>query len=372
METLLIQYSLLALATALLAVLVVPSGRRLLITFARHVDVAVWIGLLALSLVAVGTAVVSAQLFAWYGITLFLALPCLVGFTAAMLSMAVRGARSRRGVLEAAAGTLAFAAVWLLISGTEGLACLIMALPLAIPMALFGAELAWRLRWRLQARSGAFPGALLLLLTAAPLLMGADAAVHPASSQDHASTAVDVDAPPEVVWHHVISFGTIPPPKEWIFRAGIAYPVRSAILGHGPGALRLCVFSTGSFAEPIEVWDAPRRLAFSVLQSPPQLDELSPWPAIHPPHLDGFVDSERGELRLEPLPGGRTRLIGTTWYRQDLRPAAYWRLWSDALIHHIHRRVLEHIRRLSEEDAQYAGWRPVTEERKPSSRPQIE
>jgi hypothetical protein len=31
-------------------------------------------------------------------------------------------------------------------------------------------------------------------------------------------------------------------------------------------------------------------------------------------------------------------------------PAAYWRLWSDALIHAIHERVLGHIQALSEAD----------------------
>jgi len=46
-----------------------------------------------------------------------------------------------------------------------------------------------------------------------------------------------------------------------------------------------------------------------------------------------------------PLPGGRTRLEGSTWYELDLAPQAYWSIWSDLIVHRIHRRVLEHIRR---------------------------
>jgi MFS family permease len=365
-------YLLIVAGAIVLAILAVPSGRRFVGKLARPDRIFLWTGLLILSLLTVALVALGSQLIAGYGLGLFLLLPFIVGFAAAALAIAFSGTGSRWVGLEAAAGTLAFGAVWVLLIGLDGLVCLLMALPLAIVAALLGAELAWRLRRRLPGQSGAFSGALLLLLTAAPLLMGTEAAVQPPPSLYHSSTAVDVDAPPEVVWRYVISFGTIPPPREWIFRAGIAYPVRAAVRGSGPGALRLCVFSTGSFVEPIEVWDAPRRLVFSVLQSPPQLNELSPWPGLHPPHLDGFIASERGELRLEPLPGGRTRLVGTSWYRQDLQPAFYWRLWSDALVHRVHRRVLEHIRRLSEEDAQYAGWRPVTEERKPSNRPQIE
>ena len=45
------------------------------------------------------------------------------------------------------------------------------------------------------------------------------------------------------------------------------------------------------------------------------------------------------------LPGGRTHLEGTTWYALKIHPAAYWHLWSDLLIHQIHGRVLEHIKR---------------------------
>lgn len=51
---------------------------------------------------------------------------------------------------------------------------------------------------------------------------------------------------------------------------------------------------------------------------------------------------------LVPLPGGRTRLEGRTWYTFHMHPQAYWTLWSDLSIHTIHRRVLAHVERLSE------------------------
>jgi hypothetical protein len=37
-------------------------------------------------------------------------------------------------------------------------------------------------------------------------------------------------------------------------------------------------------------------------------------------------------------------LEGTTWYEQSIWPQAYWKPWSDYLVHAIHRRVLEHIK----------------------------
>jgi hypothetical protein len=57
-----------------------------------------------------------------------------------------------------------------------------------------------------------------------------------------------------------------------------------------------------------------------------------------------------GVFRLTGMAEGRTQLEGTTWYQHHLWPAAYWRLWSDAIIHKIHQRVLDHIKRSAERD----------------------
>ena len=76
---------------------------------------------------------------------------------------------------------------------------------------------------------------------------------------------------------------------------------------------------------------------------------------IHPPHLDSAFRSTRGEFELQKLPGGRTRLVGRTWYTLDIRPHAYWTIWTDWLVHRIHHRVLRHIKRLAEHGAQDDG-----------------
>ena len=103
-----------------------------------------------------------------------------------------------------------------------------------------------------------------------------------------------------------------------------------------------CAF-TGPFIEPIEVWDEPRLLEFSVTFNPALMREWTPYETIHPPHLEGFLVSSGGQFLLERLDSGGTRLEGTTWYRHSLWPAGCWRLWSNELIHRIHTRVLKHI-----------------------------
>jgi hypothetical protein len=78
------------------------------------------------------------------------------------------------------------------------------------------------------------------------------------------------------------------------------------------------------------------------------MEEMSPYPHLKTPHLHGYFRTNEGELRLTALPGGKTLLEGTTWYTNKIWPSDYWEVWSDLIIHHIHLRVLNHIKALSE------------------------
>ena len=156
-------------------------------------------------------------------------------------------------------------------------------------------------------------------------------------------SAVIIDATPAQIWPHVVAFRALPEPTALAFRLGIAYPRYARIEGSGVGAVRYCVFSTGPFVEPITAWEPGRRLAFDVVRSPDPMRELTPYARIGPPHLDGYLRSERGEFRLVALPDGRTRLEGSTWYRLSLAPEPYWQVIADHLIHTIHLTVLNHI-----------------------------
>ena len=297
---------------------------------------------------AIGVELLSVYVLRGYGFGLFLAMPFVLGFT----SVLIYGARVRRPAGEC----WTVALLSLLVSGgcmitfaLEGLGCLIMLAPLAIPIALIGAGLGYSIQSRLGTSAGDGTGRLLISAVAmVPLLTCGEALVRPAPTVFAVTTVVEIDAPPQRVWQHVVHFRDIDrAPAHWIFRAGVAYPVRARIDGAGVGATRYCEFSTGTFVEPIEVWDEPRLLRFAVVANAPPMREWSPF-HIHPPHLDNFLVSHAGQFRLIPLPAGRTRLEGTTWYEHRMWPEAYWRWWSDYVIHRIHGRVLDHVRALAE------------------------
>ncbi len=281
-----------------------------------------------------------------YGWGVFVGLPFCLGLLS-VLVYAHAEERSARSSMAVGMLSAAFACLSLVALAREGAICIVMALPLTMPLAALGALTGYAIQ-RGRRGGAILPPALCSVALVLPGFMGAEALQDPRPAVRPVTTTIVVNAPPEVVWRHVVSFAELPAPREAIFRAGIAYPIGAKIQGRGAGAVRRCRFSTGDFVEPITVWDAPRRLAFSVRSQPPPMKELSPYGHVHPPHLDGFLRSRRGEFRLTRLPGGRTRLEGTTWYENRMWPARYWRAWSDTLIHEIHLRVLRHVRRLSE------------------------
>jgi hypothetical protein len=330
------------------------SGRQKGSPIARIVPDSV-LGSAAISLlltVPVGLVMVliGLRLLTNYGWGLFVALPFTMGFAAALI-YGLRQPRSFGGCVGVACISTTLLGLALLALAIEGAFCLVMAMPIALPLAAIGGSFGYLVQRRRWLQEGT-PAFLSVLLIFVPGVQWMEHAVAPVPSVYVVRSTIDIQAPPEKVWKQVVAFTEIPPPRELMFRAGIAYPIRAEILGSGAGAERHCVFSTGAFVEPIEVWDEPRRLKFSVTSNPAPMEEWTPYSHIEPPHLHGFLVSNGGQFLLTALPNGGTRLEGTTWYRHSLWPAAYWKLWSDAIIHQIHLRVLRHIRDGAENMAQ--------------------
>jgi hypothetical protein len=294
--------------------------------------------------------VLGTEVLRSYGWGLFVALPFCLGLFS-VLVYSYHEPRSPSSCIVVSLVPIALLGGMLMIVAIEGLICILMAAPFALGLAALGGMLGYAIQAGYWFGKGT-PAVLSIVLLFTPVFQGAEHWAKLPAETFEVRTAIEVNAPPQRVWNQVVAFAEIPPPKELLFRAGIAYPIRAEISGHGIGAVRHCIFSTGPFAEPIEVWDEPRLLKFGVTANPAPLNELSPYGNIRPAHLHGYFISKQGQFLLTALPGGRTRLEGTTWYQQTMWPASYWHLWSDYIIHKIHLRVLEHIRVVIEEKPQ--------------------
>jgi uncharacterized membrane protein YhaH (DUF805 family) len=288
-----------------------------------------------------GLSVIGTTILASYGWGLFVALPFCLG----LFSVLVHSYHQEREFgtcVGVAMLPVVLVGMSLLGFGKEGMLCMLMAAPLALGLAFLGGWLGYVIQMTYWMRASPAMLSIVLLLT--PSVLGIERLVKLKPPTFEVGSEILINAPPEIVWQKVVSFAEIPPPREAIFRAGIAYPIRADISGEGPGAVRRCEFSTGAFVEPIEVWNEPYLLKFSGLENPPPLTELSPYAHVKPPHLEKYFVSHAGQFLLTALPGGKTRLQGTTWYSDAMWPQAYWQLWSDYIVHRIHMRVLNHIR----------------------------
>ncbi len=279
----------------------------------------------------------------YYGVGLFFGIPFLLGAVTAYLFNIARQP-SLASTLTMVTTVLIIGFLALLLFALEGMVCLVMVLPImlgaALPGAIFGRSLA-----QMSLGVDATLGIVVLMFPLGALVERQ--VTEPALRE--VVTSIEIDAPPSAVWKNVVSFSELPPPSDWLFSTGIAYPLRARIDGEGVGAVRYCEFSTGAFVEPITVWDEPRRLSFDVTDQPVPMEEWSFYANVNPPHLDHSFKSLRGEFRLIETPEGGTLLEGSTWYALEMSPAPYWQVWGDAILHRIHRRVLEHIKKLSEE-----------------------
>ena len=299
------------------------------------------VGVAGGALVTVPLVALSTLVLGDYGASLFVGTPFLMSALAGFLYN-LRGPRTVLSTVVVGVATQAIGAGMLALFAVEGLICLAMASPLALVVGVAGGLLG-RAMARLEDPAGR--RALGAPIVALPLFMAAEPPTgHHVERM--VETSITVSAPPEAVWDVVLAFPDIPttPTDPWFFQAGVAMPVRARIEGSGVGAVRHCEFTTGAFVEPITVWDPPHHLAFDVVSQPAPMTELSPWQAVHAPHLtDGTLTSRRGEFRLAATPDGGTRLTGRTWYTVQMAPGAWWALWVEAIVHRVHLRVLGHI-----------------------------
>ncbi len=299
-------------------------------------------GVLAGVLIGASMVGLSAFGLAAYGTVLFFFTPFIMGAVTSYLYN-LRGPQGLGKSLGMSLVPVAITGLGILLLALEGLICIAMATPIALVIALFGGLIGYAIPRHSQA---SLSHSVMLVMTL-PALANVEARLAEPVLYETVSS-IEIDAPPSEVWPNVIGFSVLPPPTELEFQIGIAYPLRAHIEGTGVGAVRHCVFSTGAFVEPITRWEPPSRLSFDVSAQPPAMQHWSPVRHFHGYHIGESIRSQRGEFRLTALPGGRTRLEGSTWYELHMAPAAYWSIWSDGLIHAIHARVLRHIKHLSE------------------------
>jgi hypothetical protein len=284
------------------------------------------------------------NVFGLYTFGLFIWLPMVLGATSTLI-LAYKNSITRKQLRNNAYLTLLIFCLGFLVFAWEGIICLLMAAPIGLVCTYIGFLIGYS--FSKSNISTKTPTIVILLMISIPSLMAFEDTIKTTEDLRSVTTSIEINASPEKVWQNVIAFPQLKNPTEFIFKTGIAYPINATISGQGVGAIRHCNFSTGSFVEPITVWDEPKLLKFSVDEQPEPMKEMSFYD-IHPNHLHGYWVSKQGQFKLTALSNGHTLLEGTTWYVNKIKPNFYWSIWSDYIVHKIHQRVLEHIKEQTE------------------------
>ncbi|GAB2965659.1 hypothetical protein GCM10027048_39460 [Hymenobacter coalescens] len=306
------------------------------------------------ALIGAGLMTLSTNVFREYGWVLFVGSPLVAGMIATLL-YSVNTPRSSSESLRAALWVVWLSAIvcslgLLVTLHVEGLICVAMTLPIALPLAAIGGLLGHGLLSLLRSRPQRLQAvtALVLLYPAAQL---AEVQMGAAALPRTVTTRLHVQAAPGKVWQVLNRPVRYPAAVGPLFKAGVAYPVRTALVMDAKGGRALeCVYSQGRARLPISVWQPGRELEFRVPETPAPMRELSPYPQLHAPHLHGYFHVDRGTFRLLAEPDGSTLLEATTVYRHSIGPRAYWQLWSDYLLDDMHHRVLTAIKTQAEHE----------------------
>ena len=163
--------------------------------------------------------------------------------------------------------------------------------------------------------------------------------VYHSDRQDVVTDRILIHAPPAQVWPHVLAFPEIPdPPSYWIFRLGLPYPTTTTNGGNFVGADRQCIFSNGVvIRERVAEFVPNEKLTFDVAEQPTD------------PEAYGHITLHRGQFVLQDSHDGTTTLIGSSWYTLHVRPRWYFDLWTRDMSRAVHLRVMNHVKRLSEQ-----------------------
>ncbi|HEX8237073.1 MAG TPA: hypothetical protein VF600_14030 [Abditibacteriaceae bacterium] len=306
-----------------------------------------WAGFAASNLVGLLTVValprVLEALSSWFaprgggtfvsvlGISMFVAIPLSMGAISALVWKPLQLPKSHLSLYSASNTILAVGGSAVVLR--EGAICLLMASPIL-----------WVMIW-----SGCLMGEALFNWVNRPLRMSLLPLFALCLFQDvrssnvthEISDEVTIRATPAQVWHQVKRFPPVDDaPEYWLFKMGMPMPIVSKLYGEKIGAKRECILTGGLvFDEKVTVWKLRQQLTFDVVRQPDH------------PELTGHFKLLRGEFRLRDNKNGTTSLMGTSWYRLNVRPLWYWQLWADDAIRHVHLRVMHHIRDEAERKA---------------------
>jgi hypothetical protein len=256
----------------------------------------------------------------FYGWTMFIILPMIVGLSAGFLPS------KKYGMYGVYIGLVTFFAL-LLLGRFEGLACLLYTMPVALLTIALGAFIAEIIK---QSRKGGSNTLRLYLIPVSIFIASASIENHIGSTkeEDSVSTSVFLPYKADEVWDKIKSVDTLDTDKPLWLKIGLPVPQKCILEEEKLGAQRICIFEGGRIEEEITEIRKPEILKMKVTKY-----ELTGRHWLH------FKDAI---YTFKEVTGG-TIITRTTTYYSELKPRFYWRLCEHSAIKSEHEYVLNNL-----------------------------
>lgn len=277
--------------------------------------------MLAIIYLTVGFTAVLAEL-AFYGYSIFLLLPALIGVSAGLLP-------SRKYSLLGAWSGLIFFFILLLLGHFEALVCLVYTLPIALIAIVFGIFISYYRRQRKKEKVNRLNLILIPLL-----IFGFSALIEKiignSSVEGSVSTPLFLPYSAEEVFDEIKSVDTLDADKPFWMKFGLPVPQKCILTADTVGAKRTCYFEDGIIEEELTEIKRGEVLKMKVTNySLPGLKWLRFKDAIY-----YFRPEKNG-----------TVITRVTTYYSSLKPRFYWSWCEGAAIQSEHEYVLRNLKK---------------------------
>ena len=262
----------------------------------------------------------------------------------------VAGALVPRRPYVTTLATLAVALLLAIVTMSEGIVCVLMALPLVLPLAAIGAFSGQILRHRIDSRSARHTSlGVIVLIGAGWQIVEAyfdDPSRHPLHVARSASI---VPVPPERVFR-TLTQDAIELPHRWPWFLTIGLPVPKSLRVESPGpAGRLRIeFNHGTAFGHVTTWLPPNELAFAIdryaiRDLPFHITRLGRGPhyGLRTERMEDWLTFAEIRYIAERTADGATRLIRVTSWRRHLAPGFYFGWLQQTIIERGQARLLE-------------------------------
>lgn len=147
-------------------------------------------------------------------------------------------------------------------------------------------------------------------------------------------TGLTIDATPEEAWNAIMFYEDVEHAPPWLLNLALPQPIRSEGNKQKEGEIVTCFYNCGEIKKRISKVDAPRQLAFDVVDIQMR--------------SENYAKLQDGSFEIEPVGTKQSRITLTTRFERKLHPSFFWEPIEHKVIHTLHGHVLEGMRRKAE------------------------